>query len=204
MSKRGAMPLVPAPMRVSAEMIDQCRGIVDRPAKRRLRQLVNWYLTRKNRLGEIGDGFQLGLKTRVPAGSRLGRYAYIGRGFSAPSPVCVGDFCMISTGVTIVANDHGVDDPETPMRLAFRWAHHVTVFEADAWIGHGAIIRAGVRIGRGAMVAAGSVVTKDVEPYAIVGGNPARLIRRRFDEASIIRQDALLYGAAPVPATRSS
>lgn len=204
MSKRGAIPLVPAPMQVSADMIDQCRRSVDRPVKRRLRRLVNWWLMRKNRLAEMGDGFQLGLRTRVPAGSRLGRYAYVGRGFSAPSPICVGDFCMISTGVTIVANDHGVDDPETPMRLAFRWAHTVTVFEADAWVGHGAIIRSGVRIGRGAMVAAGSVVTKDVEPYAIVGGNPARLIRKRFDDAAILRQDTLLYGVAPELATRSS
>ncbi|MDQ7799461.1 MAG: DapH/DapD/GlmU-related protein [Candidatus Edwardsbacteria bacterium] len=54
-----------------------------------------------------------------------------------------------------------------------------TVIEDDVWIGAQAIILPGVRIGRGAIVAAGAVVTKDVEPYAIVGGNPARLIKRR-------------------------
>jgi acetyltransferase-like isoleucine patch superfamily enzyme len=50
----------------------------------------------------------------------------------------------------------------------------------DVWIGHGAIVIAGVTIGDGAIVAAGSVVTKDVEPCTIVGGNPARFIKNRF------------------------
>lgn len=56
------------------------------------------------------------------------------------------------------------------------------VVKDDVWIGDGAIICSGVTIGQGAVVAAGAVVTKDVEPYAIVGGNPAKLIRYRFDE----------------------
>ncbi|MDO4179039.1 MAG: CatB-related O-acetyltransferase [Phascolarctobacterium sp.] len=55
----------------------------------------------------------------------------------------------------------------------------------DVWIGHGAIIMSGVHIGQGAVVAAGSVVTKDVPPYAIVGGNPAKIIKYRFDEGMI-------------------
>lgn len=53
----------------------------------------------------------------------------------------------------------------------------------DVWIGHGATIMAGITIGNGAVVGAGSVVTKDVEPYAIVAGNPARFIRSRFPSA---------------------
>ena len=52
----------------------------------------------------------------------------------------------------------------------------------DVWIGENAIICSGVTIGQGAIVAAGAVVTKDVEPYAIVGGNPAKVIKYRFDE----------------------
>lgn len=57
----------------------------------------------------------------------------------------------------------------------------------DVWIGHSAIILPGVQIGDGAVVGAGAVVTKPVPPYAIVAGNPARLIRYRFDEATISR-----------------
>jgi carbonic anhydrase/acetyltransferase-like protein (isoleucine patch superfamily) len=58
------------------------------------------------------------------------------------------------------------------------------------WIGHGAIVLPGRSIGDGAVVAAGAVVTKDVPPYAIVGGNPARVIRPRFpdDTAARLRQ----------------
>lgn len=57
----------------------------------------------------------------------------------------------------------------------------------DVWIGANVIILPGVHIGDGAVLAAGAIVTKDVEPYAIVGGNPAKLIRKRFDDATIER-----------------
>jgi len=55
--------------------------------------------------------------------------------------------------------------------------------EDDVWVGHGAIILHGVTIGEGAIVAAGSIVTKDVAPYSIVAGGPARKLRDRFDPA---------------------
>lgn len=56
-----------------------------------------------------------------------------------------------------------------------------TIVGNDVWIGHGAIIMGGVRIGDGAIIAAGSVVTKNVDPCTIVGGNPARFLKNRFD-----------------------
>ncbi|MDH6576241.1 CatB-related O-acetyltransferase [Kitasatospora sp. MAP5-34] len=62
-----------------------------------------------------------------------------------------------------------------------------TVLGNDVWIGYQALIMPGVRIGDGAVVAAGAVVTADVEPYAVVGGNPARPIRRRYEDADIQR-----------------
>jgi phosphonate metabolism protein (transferase hexapeptide repeat family) len=63
----------------------------------------------------------------------------------------------------------------------WRRSHHVT-FGHDVWIGHGAVILPGRNIGTGAVVAAGAIVTKDVPPYTIVAGNPARIVRRRFSE----------------------
>lgn len=63
----------------------------------------------------------------------------------------------------------------------WRRAHHVTIGH-DVWIGHGAIVLPGRNIGTGAVIAAGAIVTKDVPPYTIVAGNPARTIRRRFAE----------------------
>jgi phosphonate metabolism protein (transferase hexapeptide repeat family) len=65
----------------------------------------------------------------------------------------------------------------------WRRAHHVSIGN-DVWIGHGAVVLPGRQIGTGAVIAAGAVVTKDVAPYTIVAGNPARVIRRRFSEAA--------------------
>jgi virginiamycin A acetyltransferase len=67
-----------------------------------------------------------------------------------------------------------------------------TVVGNDVWFGYGAIVMPGVRIGDGAIIAAGAVVTADVPPYTVVGGNPARPIRRRYSEADV----ALLLSAA--------
>ncbi|MBE1533184.1 CatB-related O-acetyltransferase [Actinomadura algeriensis] len=62
-----------------------------------------------------------------------------------------------------------------------------TVVGNDVWFGYRSIVMPGVRIGDGAIIAAGAVVTADVPPYTIVGGNPARTIRRRFDDADVDR-----------------
>lgn len=65
------------------------------------------------------------------------------------------------------------------------------VIEDDVWFGHNAVILPGAKtIGRGAVVGAGAVVTKPVEPYAIVVGNPARVLKKRFDDATIARIEA--------------
>lgn len=67
------------------------------------------------------------------------------------------------------------------------------IIEEDVWIGANAIILKGVTIGKGSIVAAGSVVTKDVEPYSIFGGNPAKKLRDRFSKEQIIEHERLLY-----------
>lgn len=75
----------------------------------------------------------------------------------------------------------------------FKGRQQKIVIERDCWIGYGAIIVTGVHIGRGAIVAAGSVVLKDVEPYSIVAGNPAKIISRRFTDEQIIEHEKLYY-----------
>jgi phosphonate metabolism protein (transferase hexapeptide repeat family) len=76
--------------------------------------------------------------------------------------------------------------------FAWRRAHRVTIGH-DVWIGHGAIVLPGRSIGNGAVIAAGAVVTKDVAPYAIVAGNPARPIRQRFRADIAHRLQALAW-----------
>ncbi len=109
--------------------------------------------------------------------------------------VQLGRYVMFGPYVAIVGNDHVTSVPGVPIIFSGRPAPLPTVIEDDAWVGFGAIIMAGVRIGRGAIVGAGSVVTKDVPPYEVHAGVPAKKIRDRFeDEAELRRHDSMLDG----------
>lgn len=111
----------------------------------------------------------------------------------------IGKFCMIASDVTFIMNgaNHLTDAITTYPFAIFggNWKDAMKgksypykgdiVIGNDVWIGYKATIMAGVKIGDGAIIAAHSVVTKDVEPYAIIGGNPAKLIRKRFSAERI-------------------
>ncbi|MHA3915404.1 DapH/DapD/GlmU-related protein [Halovulum sp. GXIMD14793] len=127
----------------------------------------------------------------------FGDYSYIVRGGNVVWAT-IGKFCSIAEGARINPGNHatwrasqhhftyraemfdlGEDDAEF-----FQWRkdHWVTIGN-DVWIGHGVTILAGVTIGDGAVVGAGAVVSKNVAPYEIVGGVPAKHLKRRFTEA---------------------
>ncbi len=91
----------------------------------------------------------------------------------------IGSFVMLAPGVAILSRSHRFDRKDVPMVLQGEEAPAPPVIEDDVWIGRNAVVMPGVRIGRGAIVGAGAVVTRDVEPGAIVGGVPAVLIRNR-------------------------
>jgi len=108
----------------------------------------------------------------------------------------VGKFCSIADGVKIIlGGEHRTDWVTTyPFNVVFDEFKYLKghpshkgdiVIGNDVWIGINSTILSGVTIGDGAVIALGSVVTKDVEPYSIVGGVPARLIRKRFDDKTI-------------------
>lgn len=107
----------------------------------------------------------------------------------------IGKFCQIATGVRFIMNggNHAMSGFSTYPFKAFggEWAskHNMplvskgdTVIGNDVWIGNGATIISGITIGDGAIIGTNSLVTKDVPAYSIVGGNPAKEIRKRFDE----------------------
>ena len=147
-------------------------------------------------------GCDLGRWTEIQAqvsmrDSQFGDYSYIVKGGNVVWST-IGKFCSIAEGARINPGNHatwrasqhhftyraaqyGLGDDDTAF---FQWRkdHWVTIGH-DVWIGHGVTVLAGVTIGTGAVVGAGAVVSKDVEPYTIVGGVPARLIKRRFTEA---------------------
>lgn len=113
----------------------------------------------------------------------------------------IGKFCMIASDVTFIMNgaNHLTDAIstypfaifghgwETAMEGKTYPTKRDTIIGNDVWIGYGATIMPGVQIGDGAIIATKSVVTKDVPPYAIVGGNPAKVIKLRFPEEQIAK-----------------
>ena len=111
-------------------------------------------------------------------------------------PMRVGRYCSIASTVRTALVNHPIDAITThPALYEAQFGvvdqdrdHHKTplIIEDDVWIGHNAILLPGCKlVGRGAIIGAGSVLTRNVEPYSIVAGNPARFIRPRF-EADLI------------------
>lgn len=97
--------------------------------------------------------------------------------------VRIGDNAMIGPHCCIAAGNHDYKQVEKPMRFAGDLASGPIVIEDNVWIGANVTITDGVRIGRDAVIGANSVVTKDVAPYDIVGGVPARVIGNRLERA---------------------
>lgn len=116
----------------------------------------------------IGEGLKIGNN------SSIGPYSYIGcSGF-----IEIGDNVMMSPRVSIYAENHLFEHPELTIKEQGVKREFVKI-EDDCWIAANTIILAGVTVGRGSVIAAGSVVTKDVPPYSIVGGVPAKVIKSR-------------------------
>lgn len=125
--------------------------------------------------GDLGEGLKVGNN------SSIGPYAYIG----CSGYIEIGDNVMMSPRVSIYAENHNFSDTGMPM-IEQGVTRYFVKIEDDCWIAANSIILAGVTIGKGSVVAAGSVVTKDVPPYSVVGGNPARLIKSREIEDAVI------------------
>lgn len=104
----------------------------------------------------------------------------------------LGKYCQIGRDVAFHPTNHPISHLTTYINrqlfdgeLKTNKTEHIIRIGNDVWVGHGVIVLAGVEVGDGAILAAGSVVTKHVEPYTIVAGNPAKPLRKRFSEKII-------------------
>lgn len=109
----------------------------------------------------------------------LGNYSAIGTNAWIRGKVTIGNYVLMGPNVTILTQNHIFSRLDTPMYYQGATPEKPVIIEDDVWIGQNAIILPGLRICQGSIVAAGAVVTKDVPPYVIVGGNPARVIKKR-------------------------
>jgi maltose O-acetyltransferase len=112
---------------------------------------------------EIGDNSSLGISCMVPFDLKVGK------------DVMMGPY------VIIIGENHQFTNRDLPMRLQGTEVYPPVIIEDDVWIGARATILPGIKIGKGAIVGACSVITKDIPPYAIFAGNPARMIGIRGD-----------------------
>jgi hypothetical protein len=163
--------------------------------------------TAQVRASTLGRYTEVGARTHLLE-SELGDYSYIvNDGDMAYTKA--GKFCSIAAMTRINPGNHPMwrasqahftyrasayFEGEADEESFFDWRRsHRVILGNDVWIGHGAIILPGRRIGDGAVVAAGAIVTKDVPAYAIVGGNPARVIKPRFPEPIAQRLSRLTW-----------
>jgi acetyltransferase-like isoleucine patch superfamily enzyme len=149
----------------------------------------------------------------------VGRFSYGAprlRVWSDSDRISIGAFCSIADDVVIFGGgEHNTGWVTTyPLRIALgdplagADGHPATKGPTrignDVWLGHGAIVLSGVTIGDGAVVGAGAVVAADVAPYAIVVGNPARMVRMRFEPGEVARLLALRWWDWPIERIRAN
>ena len=152
---------------------------------------------------KIGKHFHAGARVRLWAKKKLeiGDYFYIGRDSQIEADCIIGDFVIFGNKVAVVGRyDHNYRQIGVPIRFAsqirdrnYNWMEQITIIEDDVWIGYGSIIMSGVRINTGSIIAAGSVVTKDVAPYSIYGGVPAKKIKERFSSESELAEHLIKF-----------
>jgi galactoside O-acetyltransferase len=97
--------------------------------------------------------------------------------------IVIGDDVLMGPNVVLRASDHRFDLTDVPIRAQGHDAGEIHIAD-DVWLGANVTVVRGVRIGRGAVVAAGAVVTRDVPPFSVVGGVPARMLRSRGSEGA--------------------
>lgn len=147
------------------------------------RKIKRFYLIKKYRLKSVHSTFYLAGHSKISKDFKAGAYSYVGPNCLIYPRVELGPFSMIANDVSIIGGDHRYNVPGRPIIFSGREELSKTVIGRDCWIGAHSILLTGITVGDGSIIAAGSVVTKDVEPYSIVGGVPAKKIKERFPSA---------------------
>ena len=120
----------------------------------------------------------------ISPGIKVGNHSELGTHCLIHANVEIGDYVIMGPNVKIYSRNHIIDDLEVPMALQGK-ATKKTHIGNDIWIGANVVILAGTQVGSHSVIAAGSIVTTNVPEYAVVGGNPARIIRDRREDCEL-------------------
>lgn len=163
---------------------------------------MKYFFFRRYSIGKnfhVGRGVFLWAKSSIVIGDNF----YIGKYSIIESDALIGNNVIFANYVSLIGRyDHHFQQLGIPIRLAkqirdndYDWKGlgQKIIIEDDVWIGLGSIVLSGVTIKTGSIIAAGSVVTKDVEPYSIYAGNPAKKIHDRFDNLEQLQEHIRLY-----------
>lgn len=150
----------------------------------------------------------------IKHGCNIGNYTFINSGTTLFPNTKMGKFCSIGKNCELGAFDHPttwLSSSAIQYNLKLHFPDYIddfeqkkiirpteTIFGNDVWVGSLAIVKRGLNIGNGAIIAGGSVVVKDVPPYAIVGGVPAKVLKYRFDEETINRLESIKWWDMPI------
>lgn len=163
--------------------------IRSKPSLRQFARNFKMFFFRKAyRLNNVDKTFYMGGFSRISSDFKAGKYTFMNYGCDICPKVQVGSYVMFAPRVIITGSDHDITTPGLPMYFTKRPELNNTIIGDDVWLGARTIVMAGVRIGNGSVVAAGSVVTKNVESYTVVGGVPAKFIRKRFETEDEVNQ----------------
>lgn len=161
--------------------------------RQKIRDARMWYRRKRYRLRHVHPTFYTSDCSALSRDLLAREYSFCAKGCLIGPKVELGAYVMLGPRVMIVGDDHVFDKIATPIIFSGRPEKRNTLIDRDAWIGAGSIVMAGVTVGRGAIVAAGSVVTKDIPPYEIHGGVPAKKIKNRFEsEEDRAKHDRML------------
>lgn len=137
-------------------------------------------------LKKIGKGVEImgGVRIMGPQNVEIGNDVLINLDtkIAGQRGVKIGNHVSIGFNVNLVTQNHAYQDPSIPIKNQGYFGGPITI-EDDVWLGANVVILPGVTVKKGSIVGANSVVSKDVEPYTIVGGIPAKLIKKRFEKA---------------------
>ena len=179
-----------------------------------IKKIVYYFLnTVEKRDGVTLSGFSRGLqnvtfegKNAVPDGCnfsgkiKIGYATTLGYRNLLGGTISIGKYCQLGVDVALHATNHPISYMTTYINknlfdgeLKSLKQENVIAIGHDVWLGHGVVIVGNVTVGNGAIIAAGSVITKDVEPYAIVAGVPAKEIRKRFSDTIIQEIETLQW-----------